>query len=282
MGLSPKALRIWLEENVEMREISSSNVVIEQGVRFPPLGELKGAFSYNKATGRRIKACVPMHTFGHPCRIDEIVAICNEYNIDVVEDAAESLGSYYKGQHTGTFGKFGTLSFNGNKTITTGGKDDEIAQFLPECSNFLITVGQISSSTIREKIFSKVIQAGGKLPVIISPLAHVSKYATIGEGSVIMHQVLINAGASIGACCIINSKALIEHEANIGDFCHISTASVINGQARVGDRCFIGSNTVVANNTNVIADTIIAAGSQVLKSIEIPGTYIGQPLRKIR
>ena len=62
-----------------------------------------------------------MHTFGHPCRIDEIVAICKDYNIDVIEDAAESLGSWFKEQHTGTFGKFGTLSFNGNKTITTGG-----------------------------------------------------------------------------------------------------------------------------------------------------------------
>jgi len=75
-----------------------------------------------------------MHTFGHPCRIDEIISICNEYNIDVIEDAAESLGSYYKGQHTGTFGKFGTLSFNGNKTITTGGggmvltNDDELGK----------------------------------------------------------------------------------------------------------------------------------------------------------
>ncbi len=121
LGLSPKALKAWLEENVEMREISASNEVIEQGVRFPPLGKLKGVFPYNKTTGRRIAACVPMHTFGHPCRIDEIIAICNEYKIEVVEDAAESLGSYYKGQHTGTFGKFGTLSFNGNKTITTGG-----------------------------------------------------------------------------------------------------------------------------------------------------------------
>ena len=75
-----------------------------------------------------------MHTFGHPCRIDEIVAICNRCNIDVIEDAAESLGSYFKGQHTGTFGKFGTLSFNGNKTITTGGggmiltNNDELAK----------------------------------------------------------------------------------------------------------------------------------------------------------
>jgi len=99
MGLSPKSLEIFLTENTEMQN----------------------GCCINKTSGKQIKACVPMHTFGHPCRIDEIITICNQYNIDVIEDAAESLGSYYKGKHTGTFGKFGTLSFNGNKTITTGG-----------------------------------------------------------------------------------------------------------------------------------------------------------------
>jgi aminotransferase in exopolysaccharide biosynthesis len=78
-------------------------------------------FTYNKNTGRRIKACVPMHTFGHPIDMPRLVALCDTYNIDVIEDAAESLGSYYNGQHTGTFGKMGILSYNGNKTITTGG-----------------------------------------------------------------------------------------------------------------------------------------------------------------
>lgn len=99
MGLSPDAVRSWLSANAELRN----------GV------------CYNRTTGRRIKACVPMHTFGHPVRIDQLVQVCEEYHIELVEDAAESLGSYYKGKHTGTFGKVGVLSFNGNKTITTGG-----------------------------------------------------------------------------------------------------------------------------------------------------------------
>lgn len=99
MGMSPKSLGEFLLENA----------VVADG------------YCYNRITGKRIKACVPMHTFGHPCRIDEIVEICSRYNIDVIEDAAESLGSYFKNQHTGTFGKCGILSFNGNKTITTGG-----------------------------------------------------------------------------------------------------------------------------------------------------------------
>lgn len=99
MGLSPKAIKGWLAKNTE----------------------IKNDECYNKSTGRRVKACVPMHTFGHPVRIEEIANICNEYHIELVEDAAESIGSLYKGKHTGTFGKIGAISFNGNKTITTGG-----------------------------------------------------------------------------------------------------------------------------------------------------------------
>lgn len=99
MGLSPDALKSWLEKNAEIRN-----------------GQC-----YNKHTGHRVKACVPMHTFGHPVRIEEIAAVCAEYHIELVEDAAESIGSKYKGKHTGLFGKVGALSFNGNKTITTGG-----------------------------------------------------------------------------------------------------------------------------------------------------------------
>jgi dTDP-4-amino-4,6-dideoxygalactose transaminase len=76
---------------------------------------------YNKTTGRKIAACVPMHTLGHPVRIDQIIEICQRYHIPVVEDAAEALGSFYKGQHVGTFGDSGILSFNGNKPVTTGG-----------------------------------------------------------------------------------------------------------------------------------------------------------------
>ena len=78
-------------------------------------------FTYNNVTGRRISACLPMHTFGHPCRIDALADICREYNIALIEDAAESLGSFYKGRHTGTTGLMGVLSFNGNKIVTTGG-----------------------------------------------------------------------------------------------------------------------------------------------------------------
>lgn len=113
MGLSPRAVKAWLERNAELKE----------GV------------CYNKRTGRRVKACIPMHTFGHPVKIDELADICREWHIELVEDAAESIGSFYKGRHTGTFGKVGAISFNGNKTITTGGggmllfQDEELGAY---------------------------------------------------------------------------------------------------------------------------------------------------------
>ena len=81
----------------------------------------KNGALWNKNSNRRISACVPMHTFGNPCKIDEIANVCEEFNIPLIEDAAESLGSFYKGTHTGKFGKLSAISFNGNKIITTGG-----------------------------------------------------------------------------------------------------------------------------------------------------------------
>lgn len=112
MGLSPYALKEWLVRHAEV----------------------KGGICYNKRSQRKIKACVPMHTFGHPVHLNELLEVCREYAIELVEDAAESIGSLYKGRHTGTFGKIGVLSFNGNKTITTGGggmllfMDEELAK----------------------------------------------------------------------------------------------------------------------------------------------------------
>ncbi len=100
LGLSPMALSAWLDEHARLDD---------EGL------------CCTKSDGRVVRACVPMHTFGHPADLDGLLAVCHRWNLVLVEDAAESLGSYYKGRHTGTFGALGTLSFNGNKIITTGG-----------------------------------------------------------------------------------------------------------------------------------------------------------------
>lgn len=99
LGMCPEDLELFLSDNVEIKE----------------------KCSFNKKTKKRISACVPMHVFGHPIDMDAIKKICHQYHIPVVEDAAESLGSYYKGRHTGTLGDIGILSFNGNKIVTCGG-----------------------------------------------------------------------------------------------------------------------------------------------------------------
>ena len=99
MGLCPKALELFLEENAVL--------------------EIDGSFL--KSSKKRIRAVIPMHTYGHPVELDEIVMICKKWKLVLIEDAAESLGSFYKGRHTGTIGEFGAISFNGNKVITTGG-----------------------------------------------------------------------------------------------------------------------------------------------------------------
>ncbi len=99
LGVDPRKLKIHLEEISEQRHDGC----------------------YNRTTGRRIRAIVPMHTFGHPVDLDPVVEVCQRFNITLIEDAAESLGSYYKGSHTGQRGLLSALSFNGNKTITTGG-----------------------------------------------------------------------------------------------------------------------------------------------------------------
>lgn len=99
MGLSPKALRSFLKNNTK----------------------IKNKKCINKKTNKIIRACIPMHSYGHPCRIDEINKILRKHYIFLIEDAAESLGSFYRNKHTGTFGKLGVISFNGNKIITAGG-----------------------------------------------------------------------------------------------------------------------------------------------------------------
>jgi len=100
LGLSPTAMAVWLEEHAQIDD---------------------NGLCRTKADGKVIRACLPMHTFGHPADLDGLVKVCANWNLALVEDAAESLGSFYKGRHTGTFGLLGTLSFNGNKIITTGG-----------------------------------------------------------------------------------------------------------------------------------------------------------------
>lgn len=140
------------------------------------------------------------------------------------------------------------------------GVDEDINQLRKFYEYALITVGQIRSPTIRIQLFNRMKSLGFVLPVIISPRAYVSQRASIGEGTIIMHDALINSHAVIGCNSIINSKALIEHDAIVEDNCHISTAAVINGGAIIRHGTFVGSNAVTKEGAQTRDNDFIKAG----------------------
>lgn len=147
------------------------------------------------------------------------------------------------------------------------GVDDDLPRLSNEYKNFIITIGQIKSPEKRILNFETLKKLGTKLPVIISPLAHVSNHACIGEGTIVMHHALVNAGVRIGKNCIINSKALIEHDAIIGDHCHISTGAIINGGNIIGAGSFVGSNAVCKEYIKIGENVIIGCGATIIKNI---------------
>jgi len=141
------------------------------------------------------------------------------------------------------------------------GCDDDLPNLFKQYKNALVTIGHIKSNALRVKIFNILKNIGYNIPVIISPLAYVSKHTFIDEGTVVMHQALINANTKVGKNCIINSKALVEHDVIIEDYCHISTASIINGGVRVKEHSFFGSNAT--SKEYVEMSGFIKAGSVV-------------------
>lgn len=156
------------------------------------------------------------------------------------------------------------------------GTDDDIPVYVDK-AEFVITVGFIKNPALRISLYNKVKEAGGKLAKVIASTAHVSKYAEIGEGTVVLHQAFVNADAKVGCNVILNSFSNIEHDAVIGDHCHISTGAMVNGECKVGRNCFIGSQSVLANCIAVGDDIIVGAGSFVRKTITEKGIYSGTP-----
>jgi sugar O-acyltransferase (sialic acid O-acetyltransferase NeuD family) len=145
--------------------------------------------------------------------------------------------------------------------------DDDLPKLVNENENFLVTLGQIKSPEKRIRIFQILKNLKAKLPVIISPLAYVSRHAQIDEGTIVMHHALINAGAKIGRNCIINTKVLIEHDAVIADHCHIATGAIINGGVTVGSGAFFGSKAVSKEYIEIGKNIVIGCGEKITKNI---------------
>ena len=193
---------------------------------------------------------------GH-CKSVIDVAECAGYNIIGILDTKENIGKKI-------------LDY------TIVGTDDDIVEYVGKAL-FVITVGHIKDASLRIKLHEKVLTVGGRFATIIAPTAHVSKYATVNEGTIIMHNAVVNADVTIGKGCIINTFANIEHDAIIGDYCHISTGAMVNGNCVVGNATFLGSQAVMVNGVSITTGCVIAAGSMVRKNIVLKGVYSDNP-----
>jgi len=179
---------------------------------------------------------------GHCKSCIDVIEQQGEYRIVGILDKAEKVGDKIL-----------------NTTII--GTDYDIASLKKKIKYFLVTIGQIRSAERRISLYNLLVWHQVKMPIIISPYAYVSPYSQIGYGSIVMHNVIINADARVGENSIINSRALLEHDVIIGNHCHISTGAIINGGAEVMEGTFIGSGAVVVQEAKISANSFIKANS---------------------
>lgn len=178
---------------------------------------------------------------GHCASCIDVIRATGVFNIRGIFDLAEKVGS----------------TLNGVPII---GTDADLPKYINKETFFLITVGQIKTPQLRKKIFQQLVDLGAQLATVISPRAYVSASASIGEGTIVLHDALVNANAIIGVNCIVNTKSLIEHDSVVGSHCHVSTAAVINGGCNVQEGSFIGSNAVLKEGLKVAANSVLSAG----------------------
>lgn len=153
------------------------------------------------------------------------------------------------------------------------GTDDDLPRLLHGHAHALVAVGQIKTAEPRIRLFDSLLRAGCELPVIVSPRAYVSRHATLGPGTIVMHGAMVNAGAVVGRNCIINSQSLVEHDSIIGDHCHIATAAVVNSGAHIGSATFIGSNSSVRQLVHIEEGCVIGMGQRILSDCRA-GTWV--------
>lgn len=186
--------------------------------------------------------------------------------IDVLEQAHISIAGIVHGQECAMEAMLGYPAL---------GRDAELTALRTQFSHALVTVGQIKSPRIRQKLFASLRALHFDLPTIISPQAHVSPHAQLGQGTVIMHKAIVNACTQIGQNCIINTGAIIEHDAVIADHCHIAVGAIICGGAHIAEGTFVGAGSVVRENVRIAENCVIGCGSCITQDISTTCTVRG-------
>ena len=146
--------------------------------------------------------------------------------------------------------------------------DAELADLVKDYPYALITVGHIHTPNLRAQLFHDARRLGFTLPVVVSPRAYVSRHASIGDGTMVFHGAVVNAGARIGMNCIVNSQALVEHDVAVGDHCHISTGAILNGDVRVGACSFVGSASVVKQGIVLGKHSFLGMGVTLKRNLD--------------
>lgn len=161
-------------------------------------------------------------------------------------------------------------------------EDADLPALPAETPQALVTVGQVKASTLRRHLFESLKKLNAMMPLIVSPKAHVSRHAQIGEGTLVMHGAIVNAGARVGVNGIVNSLSLIEHDVEVGNYCHISTGARVNGGTIIEDDCFIGSGAKLRQGVRVGANSVIGAVC-VITSDVAPNTIVkAQPWMSVQ
>ena len=186
-------------------------------------------------------------------------------------DVIEQQGQYQIAGLVGMVDEVNTRYF-GHEVIAA---DRDLPQLSKDYPYSLIAVGQIHTPDHRIRLYQQAIELGFQLPIIIAPTANVSRYATLGPGTMVMHGAVVNAGAEVGSNCIINTRAIVEHDATVADHCHISTGAIVNGDATIGIGCFIGSGTVIKEGVSVGPRCIVGMGLCVRHNLAAHSRFVG-------
>lgn len=195
---------------------------------------------------------------GHCRSVIDVIAMEGRWRIAGILDVAEKVGT----------------EILGHSII---GTDERIPDLVRIGHHFLVTAGHVGDPALRIRAATSVVDAGGELVTVISPLAHVSANARIGPGCWIGHKAVVNASAIIASNCIVNTAALVEHDSTIGHHCHIATGAIVNGGCTVGDGTLIGSGAILLQGISIGRRCRVGAGSVVTRPVLDDAKVMGAP-----